>query len=212
MGNIDVLRQYSADELLYFKDIAFGYPDRIKKWNRPVNVTIIGSSSREDHQEIEKVVAELAGVLGSEKIRFSPVNGNLRIHFPKTTHEFENQEPDRLNWGGYAQPTMSFFNTINQVDIYISPDVKGKHRFSAIRHEFCHAMGLWGHSKRRYTDGRLLGIWAVTLDSYESSTRLPVRLSEADCRVLQLLYEDELPAGLSQSDFTGYLQTIGIPR
>lgn len=40
------LSKYSKEQLLYFMDVAFGYPDKIKKWDKKIVVTIVGSYNK----------------------------------------------------------------------------------------------------------------------------------------------------------------------
>ncbi|GAB3163978.1 hypothetical protein [Telluribacter humicola] len=209
------LKKYSQEDLLYYADVGFGYPNKIKKWDQTIRVSIAGSCSRQDSAEVAKVVDELSRIIAFPKVVLTKEEGNVQVHFPDSEPEFESiktAEGLGVEVRGFVDPTSSLFtNKMKQVKIYLSPLLKNRKRNAVLRHEFCHALGLSGHSKRYYYEEHLMGRLNIpSLESAELLDSSPAVIPAADVRALQLLYEREMPTGLKRSTFKAHLAELGI--
>ncbi|WP_247233203.1 DUF2927 domain-containing protein [Telluribacter sp. SYSU D00476] len=208
------LQKYSKEDLLYFADVGFGYPDKVKRWDQTIRVSIAGSCSRQDSAEVAKVVDELSKIIAFPKIVLTREEGNVQVHFPDSEREFEASKAAKdlgVDVDGFASPTFSVTNKIKQVEIHLSPLLKDRLRNAILRHEFCHALGLGGHSRRYYHEEHLLGRLNIpSLESAELLDSSPAVIPAADTRALQLLYEKDMPTGLKRSSFEVQLAELGI--
>ena len=218
LGAVDVsedldLDGYTSEDLSYFTDIAFCFPDKIKKWRGPIFVGISGPCNREDSLEVTKIVSELAEVMGHQKIQYRPFDANIHVHFPTSASEFlnKNKGDSKYNSLGFTQPGFLFFsNYVSGADVYINPILKGTSRKTTLRHEFCHAVGLWGHSRKPYPTGHLLGFKVFSsIEDYENADTIAAVIPEADRKAIRLLYQDALQCGLKKSTFVEFLRGSG---
>ena len=209
LSSEEFLTRYSKNELLYFRDIGFGYPDKIKRWNQPIRVTIARPYTTVDQAEVKEVIRELSTIRGLPAITLVGHSGNLTVHFPTSIDDFNsnrNNDP-RTEPLGYTTPVMSFSNHVKSVHLFISPIADERSKKRILRHEFCHALGLWGHSKRSFPGPHLLGITNYeSIAAYEIASEQQVTMSEADRKALQLLYESDMPNHLGQATFDDYLK------
>ncbi|MCF2446514.1 hypothetical protein L0657_21335 [Dyadobacter sp. CY345] len=203
------MKKYTSEELSYFSEVGFGDSDRLTKWNKKIEVQILPPFQKADSLEVDKIIDELRPLIGKTDIVWVKEKGNVLINFPRTAEEFNShitadlhQEPK-----GYASSNLDLNGNLRKVDIYIIPHLNGKGRWETLRHELCHAVGLMGHSKRRFQQPHLLGITAFnSYDVYETDLDLPSSLPAAERRAIALLYEDSLPPNLARKNF---IQVIG---
>lgn len=198
------LKKYTAEELKYFGEVGFGDSDRLTKWNKKIQVQILPPFQKADSLEVDKIIDEIRPLIGKIDIVWAREKGNVLINFPRTAEEFNSHRPADLYQEpkGYASATLHLNGNLRKVDIYIMPYLNGKGKWETLRHELCHAVGLMGHSKRRFQEPHLLGVTVFTsFDVYENDLDLPSSLPEAERRAIQLLYEDSLPPNLSRKKF-----------
>jgi len=203
------LKKYTTEELSYFSEVGFGDSDRLTKWDKTIQVQILPPCQKADSIEIDKILDELRPLVGKTDIVWVKEQGNLIVNFPGTAEEFNSHRSSdiRQEPKGYASPNLDFKGNLRKVEIYIMPYLNGKGRWETLRHEFCHAMGLMGHSKRTFQEPHLLGITVFTnFDVYETDLDLPSSLPDADQRAIKLLYEDSLPPNLLRKKF---IEAIG---
>ena len=203
------LKKYTVEEITYFSEVGFGDSDRLMKWNKEIQVQILPPFQKADSIEVDKIVDELKPLVRKVKIVLVKEKGNFLVHFPRTAKEFNSyrQVDSRQEPRGFASPNLDLQGNLRKVEIYIMPYLNGKGRGETLRHEFCHAMGLMGHSKRSFEEPHLLGITVYNnFDVYESDLDSPASLPEAERRAIKLLYDDHLPVNLSRSKF---LEAIG---
>lgn len=203
------LHQYSEEQLLYFSDVAFGYPDKIKKWNKKVVVKIVGPCTEDDKIEVLNIIQEISAIIGKDKINFGLKDANVFVYFPNLQQDFEREKRGELNIdvNGFTFSTFSFSGYLKEVKLYISPALKGKWRNRILRHEFCHALGLSGHSKKAYKEEHLLGVRLYdSLEAAEKDELTAATIPEPDKMAIKLLYDNSIPNGLKRSKFVEYLE------
>lgn len=152
---------------------------------------------------------EISGILGKDKIALGSDKGNLFVYFPSSQQEFERKKATRASADAHAftRPTFSFLDQINEVRLSISPALRGRPRSRTLRHEFCHALGLPGHSKRLYKEEHLLGMTVYgSIELHEKQDSKPAVIPEADVMAVKLLYQESIPNGLKKSTFEQYLK------
>ncbi|QKZ14693.1 hypothetical protein [Spirosoma sp. KUDC1026] len=201
--------QYSNEQLSYFSDVAFGYPDKIKKWDEKIAVTIVGACSEADRLEVQTIVREIAAIIGNDKIELVSDQANVFVYFPTLQQDFEREKQGTLgiDVNGFMYPTFSFSDRLTKVKLYVSPALKGRYRGRVLRHEFCHALGLSGHSKKVYKEDHLLAVrFYGSLEEAEEVDSTPAVIPEADIKAIKLLYDNSIPNGLKRSTFLQHLK------
>lgn len=205
------LKKYTNEELSYFSEVGFGDSDRLTKWNKTIQVQILPPFQKADSIEVEKIIDELRPLIGKTDIVWVREKGNVIINFPRTAEEFNSHRSADLRQEpkGFASPNLDLNGNLRKVEIYIMPYLNGKDRWETLRHEFCHAIGLMGHSKRRFQEPHLLGITVFTsFDVYETDLNLPSSLPDADQSAIKLLYNESLPPNLSRMKFIEAIEEI----
>jgi len=205
--------QFTPLQLNYFKDVGFGYPDKVKRWNKDILVQCDPFMPAEDKKEVIKIIAEVKRYIHPLLIKLVTSGGNLFINYPSTGEEF-----NRYHKGGgegalgYTQPSFdkfTFFSSVDDITIYISPGFRAPGRHRTLRHEFCHALGLWGHSSTLYTEPNLLGKTIINdLATLEKLDNEPSFIPPIDIAAIKLLYHPAIPNGTSRNDFVKVLSQI----
>ncbi|GAB3761123.1 hypothetical protein GCM10028817_38070 [Spirosoma pomorum] len=203
------MRKYSNEQLSYFSDVAFGYPDKIKKWDEKIAVTIVGACSEADRLDVQTIVREVSDIIGKDKIALVSDQANVFVYFPTLQQDFEREKQGTLgiDVNGFTYPTFSFSDRLTKAKLYVSPALKGRLRGLVLRHEFCHALGLSGHSKKLWKEDHLLGVRLYdSIDEFEEVDSIPAVIPEADIMAIKLLYDNSIPNGLKKSTFMQYLK------
>jgi len=165
----------------------------------------MGNYSVQDSLEAVRIVKEVAPLVNVE-MELLPGNvkeGNLQIYLLKSDAEDEAAVSKNDLAKAMAKTEYRFAMLSNRIigaKIFVFHFAGSK--YWTLRHEFCHALGLSGHSKQMIKQPRLLG--PELFDSIEESETWVAKehtFPEPDKRSIQLLYEKDLPIGLKNKDF-----------
>lgn len=199
------LKKYSGPEITYFQETAFERKKSIIKWEDKIRITLMGNYSVQDSLEAVRIVKEVAPLVNVE-MELLPGNvkeGNLQIYLLKSDAEDEAAVSKNDLAKAMAKTEYRFAMLSNRIigaKIFVFHFAGSK--YWTLRHEFCHALGLSGHSKQMIKQPRLLG--PELFDSIEESETWVAKehtFPEPDKRSIQLLYEKDLPIGLKNKDF-----------
>lgn len=201
--------QYSEAELQYFTELAFQYPNMLRRWTKPIQIMIDSTTSKENKSEVYKIMKEIAGSLNHLTITVVDKEPNLTILFPKLDVFEQNRSfgPRENNWLGYAKPHLTLFSPgIDCIEVYVRPGLPKVSRFRVLRHEILHALGLFGHGSTHLEVPNLMGkiIFKSITDSehWMDNAYTPA----LDLKALEMIYSPVLPVGLRKETFLRLLE------
>ena len=202
----EFLKKYNGPEITYFQETAFERKKSVIKWEDKIRISLMGNFSVQDSLEVVRVVGEVSPLV-TVPIELLPGNskdGNLQIYLLKSAAEDEAAVSEKDLAKAMAKTEYRFAMLSNRIVgakifVYHFADTK----YWVLRHEFCHALGLSGHSKQMTKQHRLLG--PELFDSIEESEAWKDKkehtFPEPVKKSIQLLYEKDLPIGLKKKDF-----------
>lgn len=205
------LHEYSAQELTYFMETAFEQKGAIIKWEDTIRISLEGNYSIVDSLEIAKIIKEVSPLINVEVIQLpaNSKNSNLLINLFKSEKDYESFiSPGDLDNMAQGKTKYKFSLLTNQIigaKIFVFHFADNK--YWTLRHEFCHALGLPGHSKRITNEQALLA--PLVFKSIEESDKWHNESShfpESDKRSIKLLYSENLPIGLKLDEFKKQLK------
>lgn len=217
-------RSYTTAQINYFLEVALKseYADSeptIKKWDRDINIKVIGSPTPEDLNTLQTVIDELntlvSGIrlqvvsqaghslqdISSHKPRSLGNNPNIEIYFVPES-KFSQYEPNYqpLNYGFF----WGWWNDNHAIDrsrVLISTDgVTQQERSHLIREELTQSLGLMEDSYQ-YSDSIFYQGWTDT-NHY----------AEIDKAVIEMLYRPEIHPGMTQSQVLKVFQTLNARK
>lgn len=205
------LKEYPKEDVLYFRDIAFGRSDEITRWNGDIKIQIIGDRTFQDSIDLEQAIEELREFLTNRKISIVNRMGNAFINFPMNDEKFTSYlEPDKPIPRGFTNTILDPFGNLIMARVFINPSLKGLNRKQTLRHELCHAMGLSNHSLKVFKEPHLLGVTGYDFDDIVVDNPTPfTKFPEADRNAIRILYNPSLPEGTSKSEFNLALKKLG---
>lgn len=217
-------RSYTTAQINYFLEVALKseYADSeptIKKWDRDINIKVLGSPTLEDLKTLRTVIDELntlvSGIrlqvvslagdsskdISSNKPRTLGNNPNVEIHFIPES-KFAQHEPN------YQPPNYGFFwgwwndhHAIHRSRVLISTDgVTQQERSHLIREELTQSLGLMEDSDQ-YSDSIFYQGWTDT-NHY----------AEIDKAVIEMLYRPEIHPGMTKSQVLEIFQTLNAKK
>lgn len=198
---IDEVSARQQDAIDYFEDIAlgfeFGSASRVtRKWVTDIDIFVRGDLPEFLNNELNEIVAELNSLISDSGITIGRVetqsDANFLIYFGPG-HEYADINPNAAeyvdgNWGLFFV-NFNSMNEIGRADMYVDTgrpsELKQRH---LLREELTQALGL-ARDSRKYADS-----------IFQSNFNLgcATEYSEFDEVLIQMLYDSELPTGLSE--------------
>src|SRR6476659_10033316 len=193
----------NSEEISYFTETAFYKQSWLSRWEEPIMVQCIGDFNNNDLSQVNRMIDDIRGSLGSTPIQLVTTNGNLLIHFDENLDNFEQSvefKGQKVPYG-YMKPQLTKKHQIIRADIYIHPNLSGLKKSEVIRHEFCHSLGLMSHSTKAYYTENLLGKIIFENDSayenWKSNKEIPILDKES----IRILYQPSMALNTSQKEF-----------
>jgi len=192
--NIDTIKKdFSNEELQYFYEIAYNTErnifdkkknkKRLQFWIKDLTIKLHGDYTKNDSLEIVRIIDELNLLMNDISIRFVDSKNNVDIYFIKP-HEFENYiEHSAGQWGYFL--VQYNIRSIILVDKYLTNQLRNH----ILREEITQILGLCNDTNDYRTSIFYKGFSDIT------------ELSEIDKKLIQLLYNYNLPYFLSKTRF-----------
>jgi hypothetical protein len=217
-------RSYTTAQMNYFIEVALKseYADSeptIKKWDRDINIKVLGSPTPEDLKTLQTVIDELntlisgirlqvvaqAGAsiqdISSNKPHVFGNNPNVEIYFVPES-KFSQYEPNYqpINYG-FFWGWWNDNHAMERSKVLISTDgVTQQERSHLIREELTQSLGLMEDSNQ-YRDSIFYQGWTDT-NQY----------TEIDKAVIEMLYRPEIRPGMTQSQVLEVFQTLNARK
>ena len=191
------------EKTIYFEETAFYNQSWLCRWEAPIKVQCLGRYTPEDRVQVLSMIEDVRNDLGTIPIQLVNDGGNLFIHFDDDLGHFDNNEEFKNQQipFGYMKPQLNGNHELLQADIYIHPALKNIKKHEALRHEFCHSLGLMSHSSRAYYTDNLLGkiIFnnSSAYDDWKSNQHIPLLDQEA----IKMLYQSQISLKTSKKEF-----------
>jgi hypothetical protein len=201
-GRMTTLLEDSPQEgadLAYFEEIGFApeYGDQVRmihKWTDDVRLAVHGSPTDADLETIDRVIADLDGLLDPIEVRLVTAGQNADVYFAKRS-EFSSLDPQ------YVSPNLGYFDVrwnghgvIYTATVLISTEVTQSVRDHLIREEITQSLGLmsdsWSHPRSMFYQG-----WSETHS-----------FSALDETLVRLLYRQELVPGMPEDEAMAVLR------
>jgi len=212
-GDRPLNERYSAEEIAYFKEIAFGVdfqsrmnapewtPDKeyIIKWEEDVEVVVWGFVTPEDYAEIDRILAELDELIPSLSIsRIEDVDlGDLNVGIVPLD-EFAEYAPTEFVIGDELRgdgTVAEIDGVIDWAQVLVDWDRPYEERRSILREEITQTLGLVNDSWS-YPDSTF----------YQGVENRRTEFSDLDKALIRLLYEDEIKPEMTLED----LEALGL--
>jgi hypothetical protein len=217
-------RSYTTAQINYFLEVALKseYADSeptIKKWDRDINIKVLGTPTPEDLKTLQAVIDELNTLVSGIRLQVVTLpeqsiqnisshnphalgqNPNVEIYFvPKS--KFSQYEPNYqpLNYG-FFWGWWNDNHAMHRSRVLISTDgVTQQERSHLIREELTQSLGLMEDSDQ-YSDSIFYQGWTDT-NHY----------AEIDKVVIEMLYRPEIRPGMTQSQVLEVFQTLNARK
>jgi len=190
----------------YFMETAFEQNGSVIKWKDTIRISLEGNYSTMDSLEMVKIIKEVSPLINVKVILLpgNSSNGNLIINLFKSEKDYKSflsaGELDNMAEGKTKYKFSFLSNEITGAQIFVFHFAANK--YWILRHEFCHALGLSGHSKGVGDEQALLA--PLVFKSIEDSDKWQnenTHFPDADKKSIKLLYSENLPIGLKFTDF-----------
>jgi hypothetical protein len=200
------LRQlYGSEAIDYFFDIALGteYGNTslvLRKWTGDVRIKINGSPTRVDEDSLSAIVKELNDLIsGVSAVRLQIVytDPNVDIYFVPES-QFPSIEPNYVPgnlgfcWNEWYLATNIIIKSTILIDTENTTQQQRQH---LIREELTHSLGL-ANEPLKYPDSIFYQGWTTT-----------TQYSSIDRKIIKLLYEPQLRAGMTREEIEAVLDT-----
>lgn len=187
--------------LQYFIEVAFGSEfgsgDKvIKKWNKNMNIYLLGTKVGYLEEELDKIIQELNSLIGQKKLKVveKKSDSNFTIFFGSAKDYVKTVEKSAgpyvaNNWGLfwiYYNANNEITNGSLYVDITRANKVECRH---LLREELTQSLGLMNDSLR-YSDSIFYQKWTKT-----------TQYAPIDKELIKLLYNEEIKPGMSAEKF-----------
>lgn len=189
---------FTKSDLEYFYELTFqneikAKSVRLKKWNKDIEIGLIGEYTKEDSLEVNKIVNELNEIINTVNIKVTTFkNSNLKMHFT-SYEEFEKHcKYASIGTYGFFRIKNDFTNEITSGLILINKSLSGNDRKSTIRNEISNSLGLINDSYR------------YPASAFQQFENRNITYAEIDKKVISLLYNYSLPTGLDGKYFKKY--------
>ncbi|KGX90267.1 DUF2927 domain-containing protein [Pontibacillus marinus] len=185
--------KYSEQAMEYFQEIAFGsewgdadYP--VRKWNNNPRIKVFGNPSDKDMNALQNTISEVNGLQDHIELKLVDSDPNIKIYFvPLEDFGEYVDNPKAGNWGLFYYWWEPGEFVIDEAEILISTDKPTpKGRSHLIREELTQSLGL---PRDSYSYPK-----SMFFQDYTTVTAY----TELDKTLIQMLYEDEIKAGMTQ--------------
>ncbi len=217
-------KSYTAAQINYFLEIALkseyaNSDSAIKKWDKDINIKVMGSPTPEDLITLQSVIDELNALVSGIRLQVISVGGNptagntsshrsipgkypnLEIYFVPESN-FSQYEPNYqpINYG-FFWDWWNDRHVIDRSKVLISTvGVTQKERSHLIREELTQSLGLMQDSYQ-YSDSIFYQPWTDT--NY---------YTEIDKAVIKMLYQPEIRPGMTKSQVLDVFRTLNARK
>lgn len=196
-------RTYTADEITAFKQMTFYKEQKIIKWQSSISIYIADTSFPYLTKEIDSIISEINAVLDSnfKVVRTYTRTGSSIQVYLTDRDTYLSQEPNAATelqnsrFIGYGYTDWGYNGYIYHGSAFVDMAMTGNDTLLqryAIHHELMHTLGFLGHVQ-------VESIYSIMF----SQPFIPYVLdyTDFDKRMMQLLYNPSIKAGMSESDF-----------
>lgn len=162
----------------------------IRKWNSPIRIQLHGNYTKQEDNELNKIISELSELTGLN-IKKVTNNPNINIYFVNQ-HEFKTYIPqyDESNIQNGVFILFSDNNNNNErATICIQTDLHAFTRLHLLREELTQSLGLMQDSYK-YTDSIF----------QQDPQFKPIQYSQLDTQVIKLLYNKKIKTGMTKQE------------
>ena len=170
----------------------------VEKWTAPIKIRYEGNPTDEDIDILNQIIKEFNTVHGFPGMKLANKNENVLLIFaPKETlpdiqQQYNLSEIDK----GICQ-RFSEKGEINRAILVIESDVDQDYKNSVLLHEMFHMVGFYGHV---YDNTSILNREGEPVFG----------LSDADTLALRMLYNPEIPIGMTYYEMNEYYRETEI--
>lgn len=196
---------YSADELGYFQEVAFGsehvhISPVIRKWTEDINVRIEGEPTGEDLLTLKRAIDLLNQLQDEITLKIDYFQTSIVISFqPESTFVNAHAKYQSVNPGFFWVRWIE--EEIYSGTVLIDSEDTQAHRNAMIAEELTQALGLMNHSSR-YPDSIFNDAQIVANQT----------LSLMDKKMVTMLYRPELKPGMSVDEALTVLSELRHPE
>ena len=186
----------------YFFEIAlgseFGNTSKvIRKWERDLRIQVHGDPTSEDWDTLDRILAELNGIIVTPTLRLVQSSSNVDIHFAPMSL-FRSIEPNYVSgstgffWMWWRHP-----GSVIKARILIASDsaVSQQARSHLIREELTQVLGL-ANDSFAYSDSIFYQDWTTGTE-----------YSDIDRAIIGILYRDDVTPGMDRDDLLTVLDS-----
>jgi len=167
----------------------------VEKWVAPIKIRYEGNPTTEDIKTLNKIIKDFNKINGFPGMKIVNENENENVLLIFTPKETMSEIQQQYNLGEIDKGICQRFSEkgeIKRAIVVIESDVDQDYKNSVLLHEIFHMVGFYGHV-------------------YDSTSILnrdsePVSASGTDTLALKMLYNPEIPIGMSYSEMNDYYQ------
>lgn len=207
----EFLKKYPKEDVLYFRDIAFGNTNRIVKWEGDIRIQIVGYCTENDSADLRSCIEELKQIFTDREVHLVDDAGDTFVRFTKNEGQFNPfVELGKPIPAGFTNTSLNFLGQLTRSSIFIRWNLEALNKRETLRHELCHAVGLLSHCQRPFKTPHLLGVTNYDFEQILDGNPEPfTKFPEADRNAIKILYEPLLLEGTSKKEFNMALKKLG---
>ncbi len=191
--------EYTKKQLAYFKAIVFGteFGDSdpvIRKWKEDVRIVVHGKPTEKDLATLDKVIADLNGLIDTINVSIVESDGNADIYFaPESKFHAITDNYVPVNMGYFSIWWDGSGNLYRSQILISTTGVTQEERSHLIREELTQSLGL-AQDTFDYEDSMFYQGWTTTQ-----------RFSTIDEAIIKMLYRPDIVTGMSRKQAVAVL-------
>ena len=194
--------RYSELGISYFRDVAFGaeygtLSRVVRKWAGDLRIAVHGTPTAEDLEALEAVMTDLRSVMRGRRVVVVTEDPNLNLYFAPES-EFSTIDPNYqpTNYGFFWVWWGADQKLIRSQILISSTGITQEARSHLIREEITQSLGLMNDS------------WRFPESIYYQGWTSTTSYTDLDFIVLEMLYRDEITAGMSEAEAIAILREL----
>ena len=193
-------------ELQYFEAVAFGAEEgatelRIRKWRRDIRFAVLGSPTDADLATIDRVIAELNGLIAPLQVsRVNEAPNALILFLAKPNRYIPDPAAVRHNDGKVSVFTATDGEILAATVFIPAHRLEGRRRAHIIREEMTQGLGLLRDS------------WWFPDSIFYEGVHAVTEYAVIDRYLIRTLYRSDIRPGMSVAEARAILNGAGAPR
>lgn len=160
--------------------------DGIIKWNKGLQVALIGKPTAADKKEVNKILKEISTLTGLSAKVTSAKNANIKMYFGTQAYGAKYIKKMPANTGGYTLITPTQKSYVNKVDIFVNSTVGATAKKHTIRKMLTMSLGMPNNT---YSASNSILYKNSKSTSYSS----------LDKKIIKALYSPHTPVGTTKA-------------